>query len=201
MFFTILAWVDDLSQPGKAQPPESEISLIRAAKANPAAFEPLYQLYVGPVYRYLRLHTGSEEDASDLTQQVFLQGLAALPRYQEQGIPFGAWLFRIARNLAINATQRRRPTVAWELLPPASEPMTNQGDPEAEALRQEKLTRLHHLLAKLDRHKRELLALHFGADLSIKEIAVTLRKSEAATKKELSRTISALRKEYGEQEQ
>lgn len=198
--FTISAWVNNLSQPDKAQPPEEEIRLIRAAKANPAAFEPLYQVYVGPVYRYLRLHTGSEEDASDLTQQVFLQALAALPRYREQGLPFGAWLFRIARNLVINTTQRRRPTVAWELLPPAYEPTTNQDDPEAEALRHEKLTRLQQLLAKLDRHKRELLALHFGADLTLKEIAATLGKSEAATKKELSRTINALRKEYGEQE-
>ena len=199
MIFAILAWVDNFSQKDKPLNTQEEINQLQAAKNDPADFEPLYQRYVEPLYRYLRLHTGSEEDAADLTQQVFLQAMLSLPSYRERGVPFGAWLFRIARNLAINSTRRRRATVAWELLPPALEPAADRDDPEAEALKHENLTRLHQLLSKLDNQKKEILALHFGADLTLKEIATVLGKSEAAVKKQLSRTVNNLKDQYGEQ--
>ncbi|HEY7416489.1 MAG TPA: sigma factor, partial [Ktedonobacteraceae bacterium] len=74
---------------------DGEAALIEAAKTNPAAFEPLYQRYKGRVYRYLFFRLRHEEDAADLTQQVFLKALSALPGYRIRNIPFAAWLFRI----------------------------------------------------------------------------------------------------------
>lgn len=198
MILAVFAWLEGASQP-EASGSEDEAGLLAAAKTDPSAFEPLYQRYVGPVYRYLRLHSPSDEDAADMTQQVFLKALVALPNYHERGVPFGAWLFRIARNLAINATQRKRPTVTWDLLPAPLEPLADTGDPEAEALRQEKIVRLRQILANLDHQKLEILALHFGSDLTLREIAPIVGKSEAAVKKQLSRTVNYLKEQYGEE--
>ncbi len=102
---------------------DDEEALLRAAQADPAAFAPLYRLHVGKVYAYLRARTDSPEEADDLTQQTFLQALVALPRYRSRpGVPFVGWLLRIARNLAINASQRRR-TFSLAELPERLQPV------------------------------------------------------------------------------
>ncbi len=72
-------------------------ALVRAAQADVAQFNALYHLYVERVHRYMLARTHNAEDAADLTQQVFLQALDALPRYRDRGVPFAAWVFRIAQ--------------------------------------------------------------------------------------------------------
>jgi RNA polymerase sigma-70 factor (ECF subfamily) len=182
--------------------PESRVesddaALIAAAQANPAAFDALYRRYLARVYRYLRAHVGSDDEAADLTQQVFLKALDALPRYRPRGTPFAAWLFQIARHTVTDAYRRRRPTVAWEALPEALHPLAEQ-EPEAAALRLEALAQLGALLARLDASKRELLALRFAAGLTAPEIAKVVGKSPAAVKKQLFRTMQMLKEQYRE---
>ncbi len=171
-----------------------EASLVRAAQTNPTAFSELYQRYMGQVYWYLRARTDSPDDANDLTQLVFLRALEALPNYRERGVPFNAWLFRIARNAAANFHHRQRPTLPWEQVPVADLD-TVQG-PEAYALRQEALRRMGELLAALEPEKRELLALRFAGGLTSREIAAVVGKSEAAVKKQLARTLQSLKEQY-----
>ncbi len=86
--------------------------LVAAAQADPALFAALYRRYLTRVYRYARARVPTDEDAADATQQVFLQALDALPSYRARGVPFSAWLFRIARNATIDAHRRRRATLA-----------------------------------------------------------------------------------------
>jgi RNA polymerase sigma-70 factor (ECF subfamily) len=172
-----------------------EAGLIAEAQTSPAAFGPLYRRYLGRVYRYMRAHVPSEEDAADLTQQVFLQALDALPGYRQRGAPFAAWLFRIAHHAVIDAARRHRSALDLAALPETLQPPGSQ-DPEAAVLRQEALTRLRSLLATLDAEKRELLALRFAARLSAPEIAEVVGKSPAAVKKQLTRTIHALKEQY-----
>lgn len=172
-----------------------ERALIEAAQADPAAFGPLYRRYLDRVYRYLRAHSASDEDAADLTQQVFLRALDALPRFHPRGAPFAAWLFRIARHAAIDAHRRRHSAIAWDALPEALHPLSGQ-DPEEAVLRQEALAHLRQLVARLDPGKRELLALRFAGQLSASEIAAVVGKSPTAVKKHLTRILQSLKEQY-----
>jgi RNA polymerase sigma-70 factor, ECF subfamily len=169
-----------------------EDRLIELARGDPAAFAALYRRYLRRVYRYLLTYAEREEDAADLTQHVFLRVLEALPAYSDRGTPFAAWLFRIARNAATDAYRRRRKAIPWEHVPESLLPLAGQ-DPLAASIRREALNELRVLVAQLDPEKQELLALRFAAGLTSAEIGSIVGKSEAAVKRQLSRTIASLR--------
>lgn len=172
-----------------------ESALVKGAQVEPAAFSPIYDHYLVPVYRYLRARSDNDEDAEDLTQQVFLKALDALPRYRERGIPFSAWLFRIARNVATDAHRRRKITVSWDFLPEALHPNQRPGLEDV-VLEHEDLDRLRVLLTSLKADECEILNLRFVAGLSAREIAVVVGKSEAAVHKRLRRTLRTLQEKY-----
>jgi RNA polymerase sigma-70 factor (ECF subfamily) len=171
---------------------EDEVVLIEAAKRDPAAFEPLYQRYMTRIYRYLYLRIGNAEDTADLTQQVFLKVLRALPGYRARGVPFAAWLFRIAHDTASDAYRREKRTLSWDFLP-ADELLAPDVDPELLILQREQLEQLMYLLCQLEPSKLELLALRFSSGLSGTEIALVVGKSQAAVNKQLSRTLHYLK--------
>jgi RNA polymerase sigma-70 factor (ECF subfamily) len=174
---------------------DADALAVAQALAEPAAFGILYERYGVRVYRYLRAKTASDEEAADLTQTVFLRAFASLRGYRSNRAPFVAWLFRIARNVSIDAHRRRQRAVAGEAsgwLRPSSEFL----DPVEMAIRRERLDRLRLLLADLDPSKRDLLMLRFSAGLSSAEIAAIVGKSEAAVKKQLTRIIAALKEHY-----
>lgn len=186
---------------GDRESESAEANLIRAAQADPRAFAPIYLHYRDRVYAYLRTRTRGPEDAADLTQQVFLQALDALPGYRPRGVPFAAWLLRIARNVAINHHKRYRPAVAWDLLPESLHPLAHghpaaEDDPEAQAIRRDNAAWLHAILQNCDVSTREMLVLHFATGLTIAETAAVVGKSEAAVKKRLSRTVRTLKEHY-----
>jgi RNA polymerase sigma-70 factor (ECF subfamily) len=186
------SWIVGLEHTG--DPHLSDAALVRAAQENPSAFAPLYRRYRDRIYAYLRTRTHSAEDAADLTQQVFLQALDALPRFRMEQVTIAAWLVRIARNLVATYHQRYRPTVTWDLLPEALHPLMDDLDDEVG--RREALEWLRSALQNLSPGAREVLALHFAARLTIAETAVVVGKSEAAVKKQLTRTIHALKEHY-----
>jgi RNA polymerase sigma-70 factor (ECF subfamily) len=172
-----------------------EAAQARQAYEEPAAFETLYRHYRDRIYWYLLARTQQEEDAADLTQQVFVQALGALHQYHERKGSAAAWLFGIARHAATDMHRRRRVTIAWDHLPMALHP--NDGsDVEADAVRRESLSRLARLLATLPKDKRDLLALRFAGDLTIPEIAAVVGKSAEATRKQLTRTLQSLEEQY-----
>src|SRR5258708_12488710 len=134
---------------------------MAAAQRDPHAFGPLYRRYLARVYRYVRAHMPGEDEAADITQQVFLQALDALPRYSERGVPFAAWLFRIARHTVADTYRRRRATVALETLPTSLHPVMGQ-EPEADLLRPEPLAHLPDFLPQPTQAHPDLLPLPFA---------------------------------------
>lgn len=172
--------------------PTGEHALVEAAKHDRAAFAPLYQRYFARVYRYLRIRLQSEEDAADLTQQVFLKALDALPRYQSRSAPFAAWLFTIARRTLADRFRRRPVTLPLE----AAAHVLADHEMEAAVLRRESIEHLTTLLGSLHPDARDLLALRFAAGLTTPEIATILGKRPEAVRKSLSRLLQSLKEQY-----
>ena len=75
-----------------------ELKLVEAAKQDPSRFGPLYERYYKPIFLFVFKRCGSEEISADICSQVFLKALVNLPRYKFKGVPFSAWLYRIASN-------------------------------------------------------------------------------------------------------
>jgi RNA polymerase sigma-70 factor (ECF subfamily) len=174
-----------------------EAALVSAAQDERGQFAALYGRYIDRIYAYTRSRTASDEDAADLTQQIFVRALDALPRYRAEGVPFAAWLFRIARNATVDYHRRRRTAVTWDHLPEAQQPQADL-DLEAGALHRDDIARLRVLVQTLEPDRRELLALRFAAGLSIAEVATVIGKSEEATKKRILRALQTLKERYHE---
>jgi RNA polymerase sigma-70 factor, ECF subfamily len=172
-----------------------EGELITAACSDMDVFATLYNRYRPRVFAYLLTYAATVEDADDLTQYVFVRVLETLPSYQRRGAPFSAWLFRIARNAAIDAYRRQRRVLPWDHLPEALQARIGE-EPEYASLHADDLNRVRVLVAHLHRDKQELLALRFAADLTIAEIAALLGKRESAVQKQLSRTIQHLKGQF-----
>lgn len=175
-----------------------ETTLIQAAQRDLAAFGPLYVRYLDRIYTYLRTRTGSAraEDAADLTQQVFLRALDALPRYRvRNGNSVAAWLFRIARNAATDWQRREGRTVPWEAVPEEQHPPAPE-TADGEVVRQDEIAQVHRLLATLDDGTREALVLRFSAQLTLAEIGAVLGTSEDAARKRISRALRTLKERY-----
>jgi RNA polymerase sigma-70 factor (ECF subfamily) len=171
--------------------------LVRRTVEGDDAFGELYRRYARRVFWFLLASTNSEEDAADLTQHVFLRALEALPRYQERGLPFGAWLFRIARNALYDFQRRCQRRAGWHHPVPLDLPSTSVG-PETTAVHRETVSDVLKALAQLSAEKREMLTLRLAGDLTVSEIAAIVGKSEAAVSKQLQRTARALKEQIDE---
>ena len=164
-----------------------ETELIEKARHDPEAFAGLYRLYLSPIYRYLLSRVNNIHDAEDITTQVFIEALEGLTtsRYQKGGC-FAAWLFTIARRRLIDF-YRQHPEA------PLDDPSSPEPGPLASIEKGEEIQHLSRLLVQLDSGKRELLHLRFSAGLSFAEIALLEKRSEAAVKMAIYRTLDFLR--------
>jgi len=170
-----------------------EVLALRA-RDNREVFGVLYERHLRRIYNYMYYRTGSAADAEDLTARTFFQALNNLHRYQVQGVPFSAWLYRIAHNLVANwhrDTSRHRTTSTDGLIEIPSE-----GDgPDHSATVAEERRELHAMLRRLPSDRQQLLILKFAEQMSNEEIAIIMGRSEGAIKALLHRTIKNLREE------
>ncbi len=175
---------------------DADEALVAAALSEPAAFGLLYERYYERVYRYCRSRAPTHEESADLTQQVFVQAFHNLRRYRRKGSSFAAWLFRIARNLSIDASRRRRhETVPIDECAGVADIEAHESGPEETAIRNEELARLRLAVEALPPAQRDTLVLRFAVGLSIREIAAVTGNSVSATQMRLWRTLQAIRKD------
>lgn len=160
-------------------------------------FEMFYDRYHVQVYRYLYAHLKHEQDAADLMQQVFFQAWKQRQTYEPGRGTVATWLLSIAHHRLVDFYRLSRPSISWESIPEV--PATDQ-NPEAKVLSQESIALVRRLLEALPQPEQELLALRFAARLSSAEIAALIGKSEAATKKQLTRLLRRLQEQYRRQE-
>lgn len=174
------------------RPPDDERELVERAKQDPEAFGLLYERYVAQIYRYLYYRTGNPQDAEDLTARTFYRALEHLPRYQERGVPFMAWLYRIAHNIAVNwqRDRRRRPVVALDRVVTH----TTGDDPQEILEETEERERLMQAFQALAPERQELLILKFVEGMSNAQIGTIMGRSEGAIKSLYYRTLLELKK-------
>ena len=171
---------------------ESDEALAERAKNDREVFGLLYERHVRRVYTYMYYRTGSAADAEDLTARTFYQALAALPRYRALGVPFAAWLFRIAHNLVANwhrDTGRRR-VVALDGVSDLPNPAD---DPVEEAEASEERVAIRQIIARLPADRQQLLILKFAEQMPNAQIAAIMGRTEGAIKALLHRTIANLK--------
>jgi RNA polymerase sigma-70 factor, ECF subfamily len=164
----------------------------RAQRGDRAALEELYLLHFDRVYSYLHMSVGSRHDAEDLTTQTFLRMLEAIGRFQWRSVPFSAWLFRIAHNLAMDHFRANR---RWQPEDEISEHVQGEEtSAEEQALASLGDTSMLALIERLSPEQRQVLTLKFVFRFSNGEAATILGKSEGAVKSLQHRALASLQK-------
>lgn len=168
--------------------------VARSKLGDVEAFGALFDRYHGPVYRYIASRVARPTDAEDLTQTVFVKALEALPRFAARGVPFGGWLFRLARNTVIDHVRTRREHSELEA---ATNRATEDVGPETVALIRDDLAAVAKALKLLTEDQREVIALRFFAGLSAREAAEAMGRQEGTIRGLQFRAIGALRRSLG----
>jgi RNA polymerase sigma-70 factor (ECF subfamily) len=169
--------------------------LVDEAREGDAwAFGRLFDHYHLGIHRYIASRIHRPADAEDLTQLVFVKALEALPRYQDRGIPFAGWLFRLARNAVIDFVRTRRDHLGLDVL--LDSPRPGPGPDELFVVRQD-MDAVGAALATLTDDQRDAIALRFFAGLSAREAAQAMGKQEGTVRGLQFRAIAALRRELG----
>ncbi|MDF1500701.1 MAG: sigma-70 family RNA polymerase sigma factor [Anaerolineales bacterium] len=171
-----------------------DLDLVEIAGDRPEAFGELYERHVSRIYSYIYYRTGNHHDAEDLTARVFVRALRHVENFEDKGVPFTAWLYRIAHNLVANwhRDRSRRPVIPLEKHVAVSE-ISDHPETEAIAIEQNEL--LLKAIRRLPEDRQTLLILKFVERMSNAEIGDVMGRTEGAIKSLYHRTLNALRDE------
>ena len=161
--------------------------LVEAAQKDPARFGDLYELHFERVYAYVLRRVGNRTETEDVTAEVFHHALANVKRFEWRGIPFTAWLFRIAANLISDRWQKTGREVDDE----AAIESAHVSPAEIEEV--ERRATLFRLMDTLPAEQQRVVVLRFVEQKSIKEVAREIRKTEGAVKQLQFRALTTLR--------
>ena len=173
-----------------------DVQLVEKSQGGDAqAFGRIYERHAPAVFRFLYARMDSRFDAEDLTEEVFLRAWRSLPGYQEKGVPFIAYLFRVARNALIDHYRRSKRINQLSL----EERVIKDGRPGPGdvALAQIENEEVRQALNRLRDDYRLVLMLRFLGNLSPDETAEVMGKSSGAVRVLQHRALAALRKELG----
>jgi RNA polymerase sigma-70 factor, ECF subfamily len=169
---------------------DEERRLVEAAQGDPGRFAPLYERHFDRVYAFVVRRVSDRVEAEDLTAEVFQQALAGIGGFEWRGVPFAAWLYRIAANAVADHHRRRSRDARAALVDPPGEIPAYDED--------EHRGRLFRLVRSLPPDQRRVVEMRFGEERSLKEIAAALGKSEGAVKQLQFRAIRTLRARMSE---
>ncbi|MCL5733407.1 MAG: sigma-70 family RNA polymerase sigma factor [Patescibacteria group bacterium] len=171
---------------------DNEEKLIKKAiRRDGDSFSALYDHYQPQIYRFVLIKVGKKEDAEDLTHQVFLNAWQNVGGYRLKGFPFSSWLYSIARNQIIDFYRSRKPVQSLEKIDPES---LSEESREAENLSEKmKLEKVMSAVRHLKFDYQDVLIMRFVEDLSLKETAAAIKKSEGSVKLIQHRAIEQLK--------
>jgi RNA polymerase sigma-70 factor (ECF subfamily) len=164
----------------------------RAQRGHREALEELYLLHFDRIYSYLHLSVGNRHDAEDLTTQTFLRMLEAIGRFRWREVPFSAWLFRIAHNLAMDHFRMNRRVQSEEQVP--EPPGSEESSAEDQAFDSMGRAGMLEMIERLSPEQRQVLTLKFLYGFANAEVAAILGKTEGAIKSLQHRALTSLQK-------
>jgi len=162
-----------------------------AERLTPSDFGLLYETHRLSVYRYLRARTHSDADALDLAAETFERAFTGLSRFRRRDGGVHAWLLRIARNAAIDAHRRHRPTVDLA----GADAQLGRVAVEADR-RDQAGVEILDLVGRLPADQQEALLLRYAGGLTAREIGFVIGKREGAVQKQIERGLAALREAF-----
>ena len=171
---------------------QDEESLVRQAQQrDQEAFSRLYEENFDKIYRYVVLRIGNKVEAEDMTQQVFVNALQSISSYKWRGVPFSAWLFRIAHNQVIDYMRKGKKQAT---VPLDESLVGHDSNPQQITERKLDIEQLLSATKQLTEAQREVISLRFTSELSGAQVAKVMGKSEGAVKALQHSAIVALRK-------
>ena len=183
----------------RSNPADNEEDVLtRASQGDRDAFGLLYERYIDRIFNYVYYRTGNLHDAEDLTARVFQRAMNHIQNYTDRGVPFSAWLYRIAHNLVANwhRDRSRRQEIPINDVPV----LPSKGDhPERNLVRSQEQDALLRFIRRLPDERQNLLILKFVENMSNAEIGAIMGRSEGAVKSLYHRTLLALRDQLGDQ--
>lgn len=172
----------------------NDMELVSQAGSNTEAFGELYSRHVNRIYNYIFYRTGNRQDTEDLTARVFQRALKHVENFEDKGVPFSAWLYRIAHNLVANyhRDRSRKPVIPLGDYVLESKSSIH---PEARAVTNEEREMLLQMVRRLPEDRQQVLILKFVERLSNAEIGEIMGRTEGAIKSLYHRTLNSLREE------
>jgi RNA polymerase sigma-70 factor, ECF subfamily len=170
----------------------------RAQAGERDALEELYLRHFDRIYSYLHMSVGNRHDAEDLTTQTFLKMLESIGRFHWRAVPFSAWLFRIAHNLAMDYFRAAR---RWQPEEQVPEPAGSE-EPSAEAQAMQSIGRqsMSALIEHLSTEQQQVLTLKFVFNFSNAEVGAILGKRPGAIKSLQHRALVSLQKQVAQRD-
>lgn len=170
---------------------EGEEELIKKAKEREAeAFGLLYDQYLPVIYRFIFLKTGNKAAAEDLAHQVFLNAWQNIENYQSRGFPFSSWLYRIAHNTVVDYFRTEKKHFSLETV----KEISTNSNLEEKIDQKFDLNLIKAAIKELSAEQQSVVIMKFVEELSNKEIAAALGKSEGAIKIIQHRSLKNIKK-------
>jgi len=166
----------------------AERLLIEASQKDLRRFAELYERYFNRVYAFALTRTDNRTAAEDVTAETFRRALQNLSKFEWRDVPFSAWLFRIAANVATDFSRQAAHQSPLDDLPDEQSPSW-----EIDMTEIEERARLFTLLKRLQKNQQRVVIMRFAQERSSREIAQAIGRSEAAVKALQFRALQNLR--------
>ncbi len=174
---------------------KNELDIINRSKTNPKEFAPIYEKYFYQIFSYILKRVQDENNASEITSLVFAKALKKLDKYTFKGVPFGSWLYQIARNEMIDFFKKNQKSQCLSVSVNELQYLMDSSEDEEEIRkdREEKINQVLSALTVLKNEDLELIELRFFEDLSFKEIAEIMNTTETNARVKTHRAITKLK--------
>ncbi len=171
---------------------DGEDDIVKSAiEGEASAFGLLYKHYQPKIYRFVYLKVGRREEAEDLTHHVFLKAWQNIENFKPRGFPFGSWLYRMARNQVIDSYRTKKTEASIDDID--SDSLKSDEEAESSFDLSLEVQTVRRAILQLKPEHQDVIVMRFIEDLSIKEVADALNRSEGAVKLLQHRAMEKLR--------